>query len=657
MQGMIRFLSSSRVLNLLATFMLLAVVLLVGVTLLPTTISDVSDNNHGTTTGNVAAGELAVELDFDNDSDKEGEEEILLTVSRSQLRRIVQDFVADVAGPDADATAGEGQNWQHGNNDIDFHIEALLQKVEGTCGDGVGGECQNYGGIASSSFEGRIVEQLLGIYNNPDCIDYELDLSKINEEADDDNDDDEDEEDEDAMSKAAKNARRIFQKCRILVLRNVFPTTTTTSVAGNRRVDEDDDDDKEDDDLVVDLTKFSEFVETAPDDEGGTTTYGGDFYILKEDVDRFNYMLPRHLVISSPSIFGNEFIINHVLGHPAILGGDMILNHAGVIHAMPMPKNNGNHRMTQRRPQYWHMDGSFVHENEDIDKEESNDSDDENGDDENHRLNHRRHSPVVSGHELPPFAVNMFTPVNVDVRIEHGPTDFCIGTSLFRGLKADHMDRLYDHVATIITLKQQQQQQHSSSISSNSNDDIEELKSILRLIQFEWNIHYDHHDGYINMKSKFENNDENANHCPKGFSRTPLLNRGDLLLFDYMVTHRGGMNVVEDVARQLLFGMYSRPWYRDTTFDGDYSNGSSSYDDDDDDLDNCEYHEAGLEYDYFCELKSLTKMTRFAVLPTIANQTTASATPTTPSQKKKQRRQFGLLEAKSDEATAKTDEL
>ena len=65
-----------------------------------------------------------------------------------------------------------------------------------------------------------------------------------------------------------------------------------------------------------------------------------------------------------------------------------------------------------------------------------------------------------------------------------------------------------------------------------------------------------------------------------------------------MLTHRGGANTGTQL-RSLLFGMYSRKWYRDTTFDMYY--GNNNEDDD------------GKSEEEI-ELEHLMKLTRFAVV-------------------------------------------
>ncbi|CAB9512769.1 expressed unknown protein [Seminavis robusta] len=197
------------------------------------------------------------------------------------------------------------------------------------------------------------------------------------------------------------------------------------------------------------------------------------------------------------------------------------------------------------RKQYWHIDGHYVH-NEDNDF----------GND-------------VAGHDRPPFAVNLFTPL-LNLKPHHGPTEFCVGTSHLRGLDLDH---------------------YFEKTVDNDDNNTDTIRILQQLQEFEWHV-----------QNGNNNRGRPPPECPPPFSRQPLLQKGDVVLFDYMVTHRGGSNV-SDELRSLLFAMYSRKWYRDTTFDGG----------DDDD---CDYYDDNPQE---CELEFLTKMTRFAVVDERAN--------------------------------------
>jgi hypothetical protein len=49
--------------------------------------------------------------------------------------------------------------------------------------------------------------------------------------------------------------------------------------------------------------------------------------------------------------------------------------------------------------------------------------------------------------------------------------------------------------------------------------------------------------------------------------RTPMLKKGDVLLFDYAVLHRGGANLSPD-SRPILYYTLSTRWFRDDNFLG-----------------------------------------------------------------------------------------
>ena len=88
--------------------------------------------------------------------------------------------------------------------------------------------------------------------------------------------------------------------------------------------------------------------------------------------------------------------------------------------------------------------------------------------------------------------------------------------------------------------------------------------------------------------------------CPNHLYRIPLLQEGDALLFDYMLTHRGGANNSAKSNRSMIFATYSKKWFRDTNFDTNFG------------------HRTGLTH-----LEELTRLTRFAVV----NEATTATFP------------------------------
>jgi hypothetical protein len=286
-----------------------------------------------------------------------------------------------------------------------------------------------------------------------------------------------------------EEAKDVLERCRILVIRNVFPKEIVDRALRN-------------------INKYINDVETSKIKSEGTTTYGGEYFILREDKGRVNYMLTKELAESAAKdIVTNENVLN-ILSDYRLLDENFVINHMGTLNAQPGAPAQG-----------WHSDDEYIFGKGSF------------------------HEFGVAGHDLPPFAISMFTPL-LQMTYEHGPTEFCIGTSNLRG----HRDDLFVEDETLLET------------------------------------------GIVQALHSFERQQHGRRQCPKGFERSPLLNLGDIVLFDYMITHRGGPNNSNDL-RSMLFTVYSRKWFRDSTFD------IKDYDEEDDD-----------------DFERLTQITRFAVV-------------------------------------------
>lgn len=377
-------------------------------------------------------------------------------------------------------------------------------------------DADNDNGISSftNMYTGdRHAKGILDTVDDYDCLEREFDvMSNENEEFD------------------VNEAREVLLKCRLLVIRNVFTKETIDKV----------------------LPKYIQYINDI--DEGrinskGTTSFGGDYFILKEDNYRYNYMLTKELIEKSSNMLANEIIID-ILSHPKILGEQMILNHAGTINAYAQPTTSPNNQKAYQNKayQYWHIDGEYV---------------------PNQNTEHDFHTTIgVGGHDISSYAINMFTPINMNITsTTQGPTEFCLGTSHLRG-----------HDMEI-----------DFPVQTQNLDLLKQKNGIVETLQeFEWYV---------------ENGLYNNAVCPSELLRIPKLNQGDVVLFDYMVTHRGGSNN-SNKLRSILFAMYSRKWYRDTTFDTPQNNG---YDTNDTNNPN-EETETEIELDH------LMKLTRFAII-------------------------------------------
>merc|ERR1711871_1664774 len=108
----------------------------------------------------------------------------------------------------------------------------------------------------------------------------------------------------------------------------------------------------------------------------------------------------------------------------------------------------------------------------------------------------------LAGHDLPSYAVSMITPL-LNMTRKHGPTEFCVGSSYWCGA-GDY---------------------HPGSGGAQRLDRL----------------------------------------CPVDSRRVPVLQAGDIALFDYQVRHRGGPNKSKQ-ARHLLYMTFARDWYKDYNF-------------------------------------------------------------------------------------------
>ena len=311
----------------------------------------------------------------------------------------------------------------------------------------------------SRRFADRHASGLLETVRDRDCLEREFDVA--NDETFD-----------------IDEAIDVFVKCRILVLRNIFSRETTERVFPH-------------------YIRYIADVRSGKLSSEGTTTFGGDYFILKEDNSRFNYMATQKLVELSTGILDHEVLLG-ILSHHAVLGEDAIVNHVGTIDAQPGAE-----------AQYWHADGEYL-PNDDAGARGYN---------------------GVAGHDLPAFAVNMFTPL-LPRRMgpEHGPTEFCVGTSHLRGHDTERDLPVRD-----------------PDLLATDDGIVEDLQ------EFEWHVERGHEAD-----------------CPEHLHRIPLMREGDALLFDYMLTHRGGANRSQRSNRSMVFATYSRRWFRDTNFDTDF---------------------------------------------------------------------------------------
>ena len=132
----------------------------------------------------------------------------------------------------------------------------------------------------------------------------------------------------------------------------------------------------------------------------------------------------------------------------------------------------------------------------------------------------------IAGHDLPPYTINMFTPL-LNLTYDHGPTEFCVGSSILTGLYGGYP--LFN----------------PKILKEGGNTDFDELYEF----------------GYETLYGRSGGNYP----CPPQFLRTAKLNMGDVVLFDYQILHRAGHNLSNDTRAQ-IYVAYSRPWFRDLNY-------------------------------------------------------------------------------------------
>lgn len=120
----------------------------------------------------------------------------------------------------------------------------------------------------------------------------------------------------------------------------------------------------------------------------------------------------------------------------------------------------------------------------------------------------------LGGHDLPPVCISLGLPL-LDLDRTVGPTEFCVGSSALVGV-GPH--------------------------AKVQNQTLIEEGSLFQR-------YFEH----------------NGRYCPAECWRSPLLNLGDAVLWDYGLRHRGGWNA-SPYLRSILLLIYSKSWFDETNF-------------------------------------------------------------------------------------------
>ena len=256
----------------------------------------------------------------------------------------------------------------------------------------------------------------------------------------------------------SEDAIEVLRKCRLVVLRNALDKECIQAYR------------KEMDDYLGGLHsgRVSPY---------GRTTHGEGGFYLERSPHRWEILLPRSHASKETIVHDSTMTI---LRDSRILSERMIVHSTGAVIA-----ESGAVRGE------WHRDDNYIFEGSG--------------------------ASGIAGHDGPIYAVTMMTPM-LNVTFDHGPTEFCMGTSHLTGLSETPV--VFDE----------------SLIAMDSP-----YETMIRFLQ-------------------------SHQACPPHAWRAPQLSMGDMVLFDYQIIHRGGANVSPDL-RAMLYTTYSRSWFRDSNFD------------------------------------------------------------------------------------------
>ena len=269
----------------------------------------------------------------------------------------------------------------------------------------------------------------------------------------------------------AHRAMQVFRKCKLLVIRNAFDKDMLRELEQQQ------------------LNPYLSGLKSGRISKEGYTSNGESYFFAQREQKRYEILLPRRAMV--PDLVRNPHVMD-VLRHPLILDDTMVLHSAGINLAEPDAVG-----------QSWHFDEQYLFE--------------------------PFETTGVGGHDMGAYAVTMMVPL-LDVTRQHGPTEFCMGSSALQGLPV-WKPRSLEKNGPLYRL-----------LDDKSLLEDETLRDFIR-------------HGYES--------------CPPSLWRSPTLNKGDILLFDYQLQHRGSWNSSPE-TRAIMFMTYSRTWFKDTNFRAHY---------------------------------------------------------------------------------------
>jgi len=291
----------------------------------------------------------------------------------------------------------------------------------------------------------KYVEQLYATINDPDCMEGEVDFA--------------------SDDFRVENAIRIWQKCRLLVLRNIIDKAYIYEFRKN-------------------VTQFVYDLNEGKVNDKGRTSYADPYYVYDVSSHRWDLLLPSRFVSEQIITDGR---LMQILSDERVLGEQMKLMAFGMVMSEP-----------NAECQQWHNDADYVY-----------------GDGNSLRC------LGAAGIEYPSSQITLMAPL-LNITHQHGPTQFCMGSAALNGFDSlDEVDQWFDHA----------------------------LKERFFTNEMAINEFSDFLDGW----------------CPQKMWRSTHINMGDMLLWDFSLTHRAGRNNSTDF-RTALYASFSRSRIQDQNF-------------------------------------------------------------------------------------------
>mmetsp|Transcript_11952 Transcript_11952/g.16531 ORF Transcript_11952/g.16531 Transcript_11952/m.16531 type:complete len:566 (-) Transcript_11952:90-1787(-) len=365
----------------------------------------------------------------------------------------VDDFVANNSLKDTAKELGEallsladGAYQNRKNNDTTLHqMQQLLKDVKkiqpplDETEEEEEVDSEDLKKFGDNYYADRYVQTILDILSDEECTSGTIDVSSPNFDV--------------------KDVIRVFNKCRLVHLRNFYDTDFLKE-------------------YKLDVTSYMQGIASGRISEQGQTNYAGEPYYFAENAKyRFDLCFTEDLM--REEIMANDLLMR-ILEDDYVLDYDVSMLDFGAIIAEPGAPI-----------QRWHRDGG------------------------NYIFRRSFATSRVAGHDLPPFAVAVITPL-LHVTMDHGPTEFCMGSTALVSMDVEH----------------------PKSIPVKDPTLREKLEEFI---------------------------DASGEYCHPEAWRAPVLGFGDVLLFDYNMMHRGGANKSPDL-RTVIYNTYVRPWYKDPNF-------------------------------------------------------------------------------------------